>query len=421
MAFCFVHAADLHLDSPFKGAMGKLASSSKAAEKLRWATFEAYDSLIQLCIEREALFLLVAGDVYDGKNRSVRAQLKFRDGLVKLDQRGIRSFVVHGNHDPLDGWSSSIDWPESTRVLGAEKVETTVVETDGHPLAAISGISYPSHSEKRNLAAKFKAEHPDLFQIALLHCNCGSHAEHEPYAPCKLDDLTAAGFDYWALGHVHTKEILSETPHVVYPGNTQGLSIREPGERGCYVVTVDDGGRVEIEFQALDAVRWLSAEVGIEGVNSLDALDRAISDAVEELRQRGDERPIICRISLTGRGPLFAELGRDDAADQLLERARKTGLEEEPFVLIEKIERHYGPEMDLVKRRSAGDLLGQLLTISHGIRESGDLEADLAPALAELHQNARARKALEDLSPEALEAILAEAELLCVDMLEGTR
>jgi exonuclease SbcD len=422
MAFCFVHAADLHLDSPFKGATRELEESwPKAAQTLRSATFAAYESLIRLCRERDALFLLIAGDVYDGADRSVRAQLRFRDGLAELGRHGIRSFIVHGNHDPLDGWSSSIDWPEGARIFGGESVETDIIESGGRPVAAVSGISYPSRVEEHNLAANFHAEHPDLFRIALLHCNCGGNAGHEPYAPCKLDDLTGAGFNYWALGHVHTREILGENPHVVYPGNTQGRSIREPGERGCYVVTIDDSGRVETEFHALDAVRWLTAEVDIASLDSLNALDRAIADAIAGLRPRGAGGPVICRFSLTGRGALFGELSREGAVDDLLKRSRETGMAEDPFVWIEKIETRCGPEIDLEKRRGDDDLLGQLLRISSKARESEDMTERLAPALVDLHGNARAEKALEDLSPEELRGILAEAESLCVDMLEGDR
>jgi DNA repair exonuclease SbcCD nuclease subunit len=137
--FSFVHASDLHLDSPFAGVT---ATAPEVAERLRTATFDAFDNIVRLCIERRVDFLLVAGDVYDGADRSLRAQLRFRDGLLRLAEQGIRAFVAHGNHDALEGWSSAIEWPEGVRVFG-EELASVPVERDGAPIALVSGISYP--------------------------------------------------------------------------------------------------------------------------------------------------------------------------------------------------------------------------------------------------------------------------------------
>src|SRR3990172_993244 len=146
--FSFIHAADLHLDSPFKGVIGE---APHIAEAVYSATFDAFESLINLCIEKQVNFLLIAGDVYDGRDRSLRAQLRFRDGLERLAERGISAFVVHGNHDPLKGWSNQIVWPSGVHVFGAEEVETVTFAMDGKPVAFISGISYMEAQETRNL------------------------------------------------------------------------------------------------------------------------------------------------------------------------------------------------------------------------------------------------------------------------------
>jgi DNA repair exonuclease SbcCD nuclease subunit len=193
--FSFVHAGDLHLDSPFRGIS---ARAPAVAGTIRSATFAAYESLVRLCLDESVLFLLIAGDVYDSADRSVRAQLAFRDGLKILAERGVQTFLVHGNHDPLDGWTSSVDWPEGVTVFGGEKVSTSIVTAGGAPAAAISGISYRRAVEHRNLASLFHAENTALFQIALMHANCGGNTRHEAYAPCRLSDLTGKGFDYRA-------------------------------------------------------------------------------------------------------------------------------------------------------------------------------------------------------------------------------
>ncbi|MCK4340226.1 MAG: DNA repair exonuclease [Phycisphaerae bacterium] len=414
--FKFIHAADLHLDSPFRGVS---AQSELVAETLRAATFEAFDALISLCLEKQADFLLIAGDVYDGADRSLRAQLRFRDGLATLAEHGIRSFVVHGNHDPLDGWSAAIDWPDGIHIFRGDQIETVTVERDGRAVAAISGISYPTREEKRNLAGLFRPSESGLFEIGLLHCNCGGNTGHEDYAPCRPEELVQMGLDYWALGHVHTKSILGTNPHVVYPGNTQGRNIRETGERGCYCVTVDDLGAVELEFCALDAVRWLTRAVSIVGVETVDALEGELLRALDELRAQGAGRPIVARLELTGRGPLHRELRRDTAVADLLERLRETGAAETPFAWVQDLELHTRPEIDLDRLRESKDLLGQTLRIARNLGDAPDLKDALAPTLAELYDHARVRKAIEPLSDAELKRLLEEAELLCVDLLEG--
>jgi len=412
--FKFVHAADLHLDSPFRGLA---AQSESVADALRSATFDAFESLIELCIEQEVHFLLIAGDVYDGADRNLRAQLRFRDGLARLAQRGIRSFVVHGNHDPLDGWSATIDWPTGVHIFG-DQMETVTVELENSPVAAVSGISYQSRWEDRNLARLFHAGRPDLFQIGLLHCNCGDNTGHENYAPCQPEDLARVGLDYWALGHVHTRSILNTKPDIVYPGNTQGRNIREPGERGCYLVTADRQGTAELEFHPLDAVRWLSSEVQIDGLATIDALDRAVLAAIEDLRAQGTGRSVVGRITLTGRGPLYKELNHNDAVTDLQDRVREVGLADNPFVWVQGIELNVRPELDLDRRRQMTDLLGQALQVARQIDESEDLREAVVPALTGLYDHARVSKVLEPLSDAELKRLLEEAELLCVDMLE---
>ena len=417
MSFCFIHAADLHLDSPFQGVT---TDAPKVAVLLRQATFDAYERLVDLCVERDALFLAIAGDVYDGADRNLRAQLRFFDGVQRLDQHGIHTFVTHGNHDALDGWSSSFSWPSRAHIFGAEEVETFTVGNDDQVEVAVSGISYRTRKEKRKLASAFHATNPELFQVALLHCSCGTSTEHETYSPCSLDDLVGRGFDYWALGHVHNRQVMHTSPWVVYSGNTQGRSIREPGPRGCTVVTVGDDGDVDLEFVPLDAVRWLSEKVDIADLDSLDALDRALAEAIERMREEGEGRPVIGQVALTGRGPLFHDLLREDNAQELLDRHREAGLDDDPLAWIQKLENRCGPEVDLEKRREASDLLGQLLSISHGLRTGHDIGEELAPALALLHENCRASNALKRLPPADLEGVLAQAELLCVDSLQAS-
>ena len=418
--FSFIHAADLHIDSPFRGVTDAGSAPEELAEALYSSTFRAFDALIETTLEREADFLLIAGDVYDGQDRSLRAQLRLRDGLARLDEAGISSYLVHGNHDPLDSYVSALDWPERSHFFGRKMETVTAAGRDGARLAAVSGISYGSREETRNLAGEFSRQETDLYQIGLLHSNVDGNADHGNYAPCTQADLRAANQDYWALGHVHTRDILSESPWAVYPGNTQGRSIREQGPRGCYRVQVDETGRATPEFIALDVVRWGEMAVAIEGIETIDALERRLREEVDAEAAEAGGRALVCRVRLTGRGALHGELRREGAIDQLQERLRERLAGREPFVWVQRLRAETQPQVDLEERRQRGDLLAEVLTIAHEYREEpGALNRLREEALGELWGNARVEKAqLVPPTEEDVVEVLREAELLCLDHLE---
>ncbi len=415
--FRFLHAADLHLDSPFRGLT---IEEGKLSERIRASTLDAFENLVKLAVDRQVDFVVIAGDVYDAADRSLRAQLRFRDGLARLAERGIRSFVAHGNHDPLDSRVSTIQWPEGVHVFGGPAVDTVPVERAGEVIAYVSGVSFPKKNEQRNLALKFARASEAPFHIGVLHCNVGGNTGHDPYAPCEINDLIERGLDYWALGHVHTRQTLNERPHVVYPGNTQGRHVRERGARGCVIVDVDSTGTVEVEFEPLDVMRWDEITVSIEGVGSLDGFDDRLFGALDAAIGAADGRPLLCRVSICGRGPIHRDLAREAAARELLERAREHYSRRSPFVWVEEISIDCRAEIDLEERSRAEDLLAQVLRVSGEIRlDEASIERLYSEALSRLFENSRAGKALEPLPHDERLRLLEEAEMLCVDRLEN--
>ncbi len=404
----FVHAADLHLDSPFRGLS---SLSPDMAGLLRDALFQAFDSLIDLCLDSRASFLLLAGDVFDWETPSLKAQLAFRDGLARLGEAGVKTFLVCGNHDPFLRMRFPFKWPQGVHMFGPDKVETVWLEgAHGQPVA-ISGISHGRPKERRNLVSLFPRLEEDCFHIGLVHANLGSDTGHEPYAPCTMEDLRSRGVDYWALGHVHTKRIHSEGPWVVYPGNIQGLSIREPGPRGCYLVRVDTTGGLEMEFRALDMVRWGQGEVEISEMLDIDALEEAVSEEMERLSDEEGSQALICRIRLTGHGDLYSALKEPGAVQALLERQRENFSSNTPLIWLQDIVLDCLPGIDLELRRQTQDLLGQVLRIAHeyDISEKALMD-EFAPVLSPLFANQRAKLALEDLGKEDLREMLTQAQ-----------
>ncbi len=256
MHFCFVHAADLHLDTPFQGVG---ATAPELAERLRDASLTTLEKLVDLTIRRDAAFLLLAGDIYDGAERGIRAQFRFRDAMKRLADKQIPVFLVHGNHDPLDGWSAIRNWPENVTLFSSSAVETKAVMREGKRIANIYGISYGTRDISENLAVRFHREQGEGLHIGLLHCKAGGADEHARYSPCTADDLARAGMDYWALGHIHIRRIFQAgSALAAYPGSTQGRSFKpsEQGPKGALVVTASETGIIDTRFEAIDQVRF---------------------------------------------------------------------------------------------------------------------------------------------------------------------
>jgi exonuclease SbcD len=416
----FVHTGDLHLDSPFLG-LGE-AVPERISSALRDATLRSWERIVRLAIDEHVDSVLVAGDVFEGANRTLRAQVAFRNGLERLAQERIPSFVVTGNHDPLNGWEPAVTWPDVAYRFPATAVSSRLLLRDGVELARIHGISYGTRDISRNLAASFHRDGDEPYAIGLLHANVGGIEGHANYAPCSLADLAASGMDYWALGHIHKHGILrAKDPTVVYCGNPQG---RDPGEtdpRGCYLVDVDERGHVEAEFRAMDVVRWQRLSVSIEGIPTEEALILAVGDAIEAAADRAG-RSIVALVTLTGRGPLHGSLRRTAVLHDLHELVRQRFGAGEPFAWLETLRDQTRPSIDLVARREAGDLLGEALREfdrSRNALRQGQ-EADLHDLLADLYDQPRVRRALAGAQPSTsdLLAYLDAADARVIDQLD---
>jgi DNA repair protein SbcD/Mre11 len=384
--FCFVHAADLHLDTPFKG-MGETAPG--VARSLREASLEAFDSLVDLCLERQAAFLLLAGDIYDGPRRGIRAQLRFHEGLSRLSGAGIATFVVHGNHDPLEsGWSAIGSWPPLVTIFGSEGVGLVPVLRGGREVAVVHGISYGQREVRENLSRRFSRAPANVFQIGLLHCNVrGASEGHHDYSPCSLDDLARSNLDYWALGHVHSRTVMSgrpygDEPFVVYPGNLQARSPRssEQGAKGAYVVSVSDGRVTALEFVACDRVRFAEVVVDLAHLSSVEAIRGALGEAAETAAGEAEGRSLVVTGRLTGRSPLHQVLRRPESVEQLLAALRDEFRSTSPFLWWERIVERSAPALDLEELRQGSDFVADLIALADDLA-SGSEGAGMVPGL----------------------------------------
>ena len=415
--FRFAHAADLHLDSPFKGIRN---TNEDVGEILRQATFAAYDNLIKLCIDREVGALLIAGDVFDGGDHSLPGQKKFFEGLERLNKHGIRAFVCHGNHDPLDSWGAGLPSPENVTRFETD-AECVPVYADIPNSPVVCGISYPTREVRQSLLDRFPSRESQAFTIGLLHANVGSHSTHKSYAPCTIEDLKEVGYDYWALGHVHTRvEVHEDQPRIVYPGNTQGLHSNETGARGVYVVDVGDDHRIEsMEFVSVDHVRWEQHDLSIQGIESLLELADRLTEAVEGMLHGADGRSLVYRIRLYGRGPTSTALAQPDNIDDLVQELNSAWAVRQPFAFCGAITSEARSEIDRGQLRKGTDFIGDFLKCTDELIRGAELVNTLRQELEPLFENSRVKRHLDHLvdTTKDAKALIEAAEDAALDLM----
>jgi exonuclease SbcD len=287
--FKFLHAADIHLDSPLIG-LGSRTDAPLA--RIRAATREGLKNLVQCALDERVSFVLVAGDLYDGAWKDMKTGIFAMQQFARLGHAGIRTFVILGNHDAESKLTAELPRPDTVHFFGSTAGEVATLADLG---VAVHGRSFRTAAVTDNLARDYAPPVPGMFNIAMLHTALEGGHEHANYAPCSLEELRTSGHDYWALGHVHDHCVHSEHPYVVYPGNVQGRSVRETGPKGAVIVEVEDGHVVHLRHVPLDDVRWARMDLTIRpgGTGDLHETFRSELDAI--LAAAGG-RPSIVRV-----------------------------------------------------------------------------------------------------------------------------
>ncbi len=404
--FRFMHAADLHLDSPFKGLAD---APPHVKDALKASTFAALKRLIDTAIEEAVDWVVFAGDLYDAADRSLRAQSALHQAWTRLSAHGIGVFVIHGNHDPLSGERARMALPGGVHVFGSSEAEgRPAYRRDGELAAYVYGISYGTRVVSENLAIRYRPDGQAPYHIALLHGNVDGDSSHDPYAPCALSELAGAGFDYWALGHIHARRVLHEFPHVVYSGNVQGRHVRESGAKGCYIVDVTGDKDVRLTFRAVDAVRWENVSVSIDGLDHMDALLIRMEEACEAAAELAEGRPLMLAVELNGHGRLHRQVSASAVSADLLlvlrERIEAAGPANGTggaWVWVHRLTVHTAADVDVASLAEEDSFAGELLRLCVQLQDDPEAEAQLVnEALSPLMEHARLRRLLRERSPE---------------------
>lgn len=410
----FLHAADLHLDSPLRGL--QTYDGAPDIEDIRSATRQALIRMVDYTIEEQIPLVLIAGDLYDGDWPDFGTGLFFAQQMNRLSQNGIRVAIVSGNHDAENKMTKSLPMPANVTFFSAKKPETVLYED---LKIAVHGQGYDLPETTRNLAVNYPDPVAGMFNIGLLHCLIAGSAGHKNYAPCTLDDLAAKGYDYWALGHVHEYKVLRENPLIVYPGCTQGRHVKETGRKGCVVVDAADGD-VSHTFVPLGSVQWGHLAVD---VSTCETPRQAAESAVEALTSEmaDSDSPLCCvRMVFQGRTLLHNHLVLHNAQVT----ATLQALVAEAFgqrVWLEKVLVQTGPKLDMDAVAQSDTPLGELLRFLQDLETTEVIELDFTPLRSKL-AGTHIDVPPED-DPELLKGAKAILSSLLNDMqaLEGPR
>lgn len=373
----FLHAADLHLDSALHG-LERYAGAP--VEEIRAATRRAFDNLIELAIEEDVAFVLLAGDLFDGDWKDYNTGLYFIERLGRLRPAGIRVYMVAGNHDAASRISRYLRLPDHVTQFKTQAPERVILADLN---VAIAGQGFATRAVTEDLSLAYPQADPQLFNIGLLHTCLDGKPGHEPYAPCTLDGLRSKGYQYWALGHVHQREVVGREPWIVFPGNIQGRHIRETGPKGCTLVTVDNGEVAAVEHRDLDVMRWSVREVDASGAGSVDEVYARVGEDLQETLDAADGRPVAVRLALRGACAAHAGLQSDPERWVQEYRALATGIGG-AGIWLEKVTIGTRPPLSATAAPAPDDALGGLLRAIRDMELNDGALAELAGEVSAL-------------------------------------
>ena len=399
----FIHCADLHLDSPFKGLRH---IPTNLLEEIQLSTYRVFQRLIDTAIERKVDFILIVGDIFDGEQQSMRAHITLKNGFEKLAKHDIDVFLSYGNHDYLESHTLPRNYPDNVHIFESNEVTHFSFIKGNEKLANIYGFSYTKREVLTNKVTEYQRTEEDIFHIGTLHGSLGNEKNrdgHDVYAPFQLTELKESKMDYWALGHIHKREELSHEPPIIYPGNTQGRSRKESGQKGCYEVTLS-AHHSEYTFLPLQEIRYENEVLDIADLENIYEL----ADAVDKLAEKTVNKygKVFLSLSLKNKKNDW-DMGR---IQELIDITNERFIDEKNWVYIYRV-----AHLQEVKNHEIQPGNTFLVELMEQV-QAGDEQS-----MEELWLHPEGSKWLERLSEEELETMREEAEELLWNMLqEGT-
>ncbi len=413
----FIHTADLHLDTPFKGLSHW---NSDLASKLKDATFKSFKKIVDLCLQEKVDFLVISGDIFDSENKSLAAQLKFVTELKRLSEKEIPTYFICGNHDPLSSWLEILQMPENVFRFSSTEVERLTYQKSNQPIADIYGTSFQNKIVKNNLAHSYQLinSNPSPISIAVLHGTVGTPGPHEDYAPFKIEDITDKGFDYWALGHIHKRQIVQEkNPTIVYPGNSQGRDFGETGTKGCYLIEITQNEAPKIKFVPTHLIRFEEIQVDLTGKDKIDELRDSLQEAITNLDDYEENTNYILRIIFKGRSSLHSNLNKPGEIEQLLELFNEGQLNQSNSIWIDRIDIKTQPNIDLEQVKKGTDFTAEILKSFEKVEANPENLTELIKSMGGELSNYQVKQEFIELSDNEYKEMIEKAKWMLLDQL----
>jgi DNA repair exonuclease SbcCD nuclease subunit len=394
----FIHAADLHLDSLFKGMAN---TPEHIFQEMKESTFRALDRLVQTAIEKKVDFVLIVGDLFDNEAQSLKSQIRLKKAFELLNRYQIQVYMSYGNHDYINGNIHPVTFPDNVFIFTDEQVRYFIYEKDGEPLAAIYGFSYENRAVHHNKIAAYEIQRDDVsFHVATLHGSLRSNTTHDVYAPFQLMDLTEKDFHYWALGHIHSREVLKEKPPIVYPGNIQGRNRKETGKKGCYHVLMSENN-ISMSFIPLQSIEFTPLTVDVSACTEAEQIEPEIQMALNGIQRDTSQ---LIDLTLVSDNPKLKQWENDKYVEDMIELINETATYQQEWMYIFRITIQMQlSEMDM--ELAKGDhFIGEL---SRHFAESSIL-----PFMKPLYQQKSARKFVDLLTTDEEREVKLEAKSL---------
>jgi len=390
MTFRFLHTADIHLDSPLRSLALR---DPEIAETVGNATRQAFVRTVDLCLEEKVDALMIAGDLYDGDLRSMKTAIFFGAQMRRLDEAGIRVFIVRGNHDAESRITKQLSLPPNVHVFSG-RAEAIEIEGKG---VVVHGVSFADPQAPESLLPKFKAPLPGQVNIGLLHTSLSGAEGHDTYAPCSLTDLFDHGFDYWALGHIHKRQVASAgSRRAVMPGIPQGRHVGEAGPKSVTLVSVGDDGDIALEERLVAVAAFSLVPVDTAGMADWSDVLAAMEAALRQARGEVAAEHLVARIELTGATALAGRLRRD--ADLLLDEARQVAAAM-ARTAVEKVSVQVEAPVVAVEAEGGNPLVDLRRLVADELRHSESFHAEVRSLVAVLRK---------DLPPELRDSLLSD-------------
>lgn len=309
MTYRFIHAADIHLDSPLRSLALR---NPELAELIGNATRQAFVRIIDLCLAEQVDALLVAGDLYDGDQSSMKTARFLAEQLRRLDQAGIRTFIIRGNHDAMSRITKELVLPDSVKIFGGRSEALELSGPAGHVPIVIHGLSFAQPHAPESLLGKYRPALEGAVNIGMLHTSLAGTPGHDLYAPCSLAELRATGFRYWALGHIHKRAIVDDDGCMIaMPGMPQGRDINEAGPKSVSLVTVGDDRSISIEERVTSVAQFERITVDATGMEDWRQLVSGVARALGATRSAVDSTHLVARLHVVGNTALAWRIRRD--------------------------------------------------------------------------------------------------------------